>query len=450
MSNVATKRLNLKTLHRSTYGWPLRQLRIPKAHRVTRGRTDVVVAVIDIGYRPHPQHEGHLWVNPSPTQGDVHGWDFADDDATLAYTGHDPESNYRSGHHAFVVGEVIACAPQCPVMVLRVGYQTPDSWARAIDYAVEHGARVLALPHAYLNGTSPEGVPHFYQGTDFAYPFDNPGLRDAYERAVDAGVLMVSGTCDNRGRRCVSASSAFEGVMAVGSSDRRGEAADIAPAADYVEVAAPGGRRDTNDPLEQIWCTGGHENYIPLTGGCMATGFAAGVAALVWSQFPHLEVTALRQVLRNTAQGKAWHERLGWGLLDAARAVSLKPEQLTQRLRVDDSVRTIKHGRRQSVMSVALRNDGALDAQRAMVVAYTGHPHRPVDRSGSLTEPIVLKTRQVGHAMSSVRGFDSSTIPLRLTEKVEGPIWLEVSCLDHHGSPEVVVQQVKPGEGRGN
>lgn len=61
--------LNLKILHKTPCGWSLRQLRIPQAHAITRGSLDVVVSVIDLGYTFHPDHEGHLWVNPNPTMG---------------------------------------------------------------------------------------------------------------------------------------------------------------------------------------------------------------------------------------------------------------------------------------------------------------------------------------------------------------------------------------------
>lgn len=64
------------------YDWARAQLRVPDAHIVTRGSREVVVAVIDLGYRHHPALDGHLWANRCPTRGDVHGWDFVDDDAS--------------------------------------------------------------------------------------------------------------------------------------------------------------------------------------------------------------------------------------------------------------------------------------------------------------------------------------------------------------------------------
>ena len=42
------------------YDWALRQLRVARAHETTRGDSAVVVAVIDLGYRHHPDLDGHL------------------------------------------------------------------------------------------------------------------------------------------------------------------------------------------------------------------------------------------------------------------------------------------------------------------------------------------------------------------------------------------------------
>ncbi len=143
-------------------------------------------------------------------------------------------AEYLRGHHSFVVGEVAAFAPLCPIMVLPVGYAAgqADSWWRAVDYAVEHGARVIVEPHGYIHGQSQTGTPWFYQGTDFAYPHDNPRLRQAYEDAYRAGCLVIKGVCDNRGRRVASHIPALDAVISVGSSGRQGGPANIAPSSD--------------------------------------------------------------------------------------------------------------------------------------------------------------------------------------------------------------------------
>ena len=435
-------RLTLSTLHRSVYGWPLRQLRIPRAHKTTRGSPDVVVAVIDLGYRHHPDHDGHLWVNPSPGQGDIHGWDCHDDDASLEYNLEDPDSTYHKGHHAFVVGEVIACAPQCPVMVVRVGYGNPDSWARGIDYAVEHGAQILVIPHGFITHGLNSPVPLFYRGTDFSYPIDNPGLRQALDRAYDADRLVVRGTADNRGRR-VATHAALANTMALGSSNRRRQAADICCSADYVDAAAPGGERSSPDPQDQVWCTGGDRDYIPFTGGCMASGFAGGVAALVRSRFPDLAVDQVRQVLRNTTGNETWDPKLGWGILDAYRAVRLAQGQLGQdlRIRTRDPAALLPSAKDTPTLQVTVENRGALDVRSALLAVYNGDPRKPATRGNQ-----ILVTRQIGHAIRPVRGLHRSVFRVELVEAPGPKAWCQVCTLDVHGSARTHTTAIRISE----
>ena len=429
--------LCLSTLHKSPYGWPLRQLRIPQAHTVTQGDPEVVVAVIDLGYRFHPHHKGHLWVNPDPTRGDRHGWDCHDDDASLEYNLQNPDTAYHRGHHAFVVGEVIACAPGCRVMIVRVGYDNPDSWWKGIDYAVENGAKILIMPHGFISHGPRSPIPLFYRGTDFSYPIDNPRIRRALDDAYDAGCLIFKGTADNRGRRVACAVPGLDTVVAVGSSNRKGQAADICCSADYVEVATPGGERSSKRPTDQVWCTGGDRDYIPFTGGCMASGFAGGVAALAMSRFPDLTNEQIRQILRNTARGDGWNPELGWGVLDANRAVSLKPTALCQRLRILPTACAFIRRKRKPVCRIAMRNRGVFDIERALVAAFNGAPLRAAAPEGTMQKSVTLVTRQIGHAIGAVRGLDGAVVDIELTEKPTGPIWIQACTLDRHGSDEV-------------
>lgn len=452
MGGKLRPKLCLKTIHRTPYGWPLRQLRVPQAHRTTRGAPEIVVAVIDLGYNAHPDHVGHLWVNPRPRAGDVHGWDCADDDASLEPCGPGADTPYYRDHHCFIVGEVIACAPECPVMVVRVGYRAPkDNWARGIEYAVEHGARVLVMPHGFIShGRTASTVPLFYRGTDFGAPVDNPRLRQALEAAYDSGCLICCGVIDNRGRRAAFATTALDCVMAVGSSSRQGGAASIAADADYVEVAAPAGDRGTGDELDRVWSTGGHGGYVASEGGCMASGFAGGVAALVWSRFPELTNDQLRQVLRNTAAGTGvWDSKLGWGVLDAARAVGLRPAQLAQDLRVGAAechpmaACQVEPQSPQPALRVRLSNRGAFDIRRALVVAYNGDPERAAGPRATFDRPVTLLTRQLGHAIAPVRGLGSADVTVQLTESPGEALWVQTCILDHHGDDRIVTARLR-------
>ena len=435
--------LHLQTLHRTPYGWPLRQLNIPRAHRITRGSPEVVVAVIDLGYNYHPHHEGHLWVNPRPKRGDVHGWDCADNDASLEPAGPDADTPYHRDHHCFIVGEVIACAPLCPVMVVRTGYRaSPDCWWQAIEYAVEHGARVLVMPHGFLpHGRAASGPPLFYRGTDFTCPLDNPRLRRSIEAAWDAGCVFCCGTADNRGRRVAIATAALDAVLAVGSAGPLGRPADICADADYVQIAAPAGDRYTGDEMDRVWSTGGHGGYVSSTGGCMAAGFAGGVAALVWSHLPELSNEQLRQVLRNTAGNEAWDSKLGWGIIDAARAVRLRPGQLRQALHVDTETCRITSRRGRQVLSLQVANRGVFDIDRALLVVYNNDPSRPAVPRATWSKSVILKTRQVGHTIVPVRGLHAVQAEVELTETAE-QLWVQACVLDHGGTDAVVTRRV--------
>lgn len=433
---------------RSPYSWALEQMRVPTAHRLTRGDPSVIVAVSDLGYRPHADHAGHLWANPRPSRGDTHGWDFADDDESLEYTGPGEESSeYLRGHHSFVVGEVAAVAPLCPIMVLRVGYAAgqADSWWRALDYAVEHGAKVIVEPHGYIHGQAETGTPWFYQGTDFAYPHDNTRLRQAYEDAYRAGCLVIKGVCDNRGRRVACQIPALDAVIAVGSSNRQGAIANIAPSSDYVEFAAPSGARDLGDD-EKVLGTGGDQNYIGMCGGCMSSGFAGGVAALVLSRYPQLAAEHARQVLRNTARGVGWNPYTGHGIVDAGAAVGLQNDQLARHLSIEP-LAAMTRGTSGTSTRIRLRNLGAFDVSRALVVVYSGDPRQPADPSASREKPNPLLVRQLGHAIVSVVGFEQAdaTIYLSGWNGVD-PLFAQACVLDLGGPNEAVTTHLSPRE----
>lgn len=418
---------------REPYDWALDQMRVQEAHAITQGSPDVIVAVIDLGYRFHPDHEGHLWVNPRPTRGDIHGWDFAEEDATLEYEGERSDAMYQRGHHAFVVGEVAVTAPRCPIMVLRVGYEPhhQKSWPRAIRYAVDHGAKVLVLPHGYITLDHTDGVPLFHKGTDFNYPYDNIGLIEAMDYAYQSGCLIFKGTADNRGRRVATVNAGLDSVFAVGSTNRHGRAANIAASADYAEAATPGGDRNTDDPTDSIWGTGGDHDYIPFQGGCMASAFGGGVAALAFSQYPHLSNREIRQILRNTSQGTGCDPLLGHGIFDAYRAVTLAPEELSPGLRIDREASQVRRENGRLVAEIVVENTGVYDVSRMLTVAFNGDPKTAPDSGGTREEAKILIRRQIGHCIAAATGLERVGVSLALDGDAHtDEVWVQVNPLD--------------------
>ena len=422
------------------YDWALEQLRVKKAHKITKGSKNVVIALVDIGYNHHPDMDGHLWNNPNPTKGDIHGWNCVDNNANLKFSGEVLANvDYWCGHHVFVAGEAAAVAPDCPIMIVRDGFANPNSWAEAIRYAVDNGAKVLVTPHGYIAGAMTGGDGLFYQGTDFSYPYDNPELRKAYDYAYAKGCIITKGAADNRGRRAVAASFGHSAIFSVGSTNRKDEAADVCCSCDYTEVGTPGGERSTDNENDRIWGCGGENNYISFTGGCMASGFAGGALALVWSKFPELTNEQLRQVLRNTARpGKnlmvnedGWEPHLGYGIVDLHKAVSLKPTELCRNVQLDpDSIEIIeKNGL--FFLNAIVKNKGVFDAEKTMIIAYNGNPSKAVDPNATMKNPAPeLQTKQIGHTIVKVRGFHKSKISIELIEEPKNKIWFETFCTD--------------------
>jgi hypothetical protein len=310
-------------------------------------------------------------------------------------------------------------------MLLKVGYERRhESWSRAVRYAVEHGARVLVMPHGYIRRAPGGNVPLVYAGTDFSYPEDNLDLRRALDEAYDGGCLIFSGTADNLGRRVAVAPPAFAAVVRLappidsGSRPRSGQAG-----------------KD-----EEMVGYGADGITTTFHGGCMAAGFAGGVAALARSCYPALSSDQLRQVLRNTAtpvrglktDARGWESRLGFGLLDAQAAVSLPKEKLYRDVRVvESSIKLVQRGAVR-VVEADLENRGVFDAERAMIVAYNGDPTQPAAPEGTFAKPVARSTWQLGHALAPVRGLHRQPISMELTGNVPAAVWFETFCLDRH------------------
>src|SRR5690606_19385607 len=121
----------------------------PEAWNIQTGDPDVVISVHDSGFdTDHPDLADALWVNPNPTMGDLHGWNFADDNANI----------YDSdGHGSHVSGTIAAINDNgvgvsglaggdgsgngVRIMVCKVfGDVNVDGFAESYIYAADNGA----------------------------------------------------------------------------------------------------------------------------------------------------------------------------------------------------------------------------------------------------------------------------------------------------------------------
>jgi subtilisin family serine protease len=295
--------------------WVLEAIKAPAAWQVSQGQ-GVTVAVIDSG------------VNPDVS--DLAGSVTAGPDLTGVGT---PESDPGWGVHGTWMASLIAghghdgggsgitgVAPKARVLSIRVipdsadpGYaryrHEPESriqrgLARAITYAVSHGAGVISMSVGY----------------------DLPSLpvRQALQDALNHNVVVFASSGNSgdapgarrRGHAPPSFPADYPGVLGVGAIDENGVPAGFSSDNLSVQVAAPGVR---------VPVQGRDGGYWLVSGTSPASALTAGVAALIRSAYPGLPPNLVREAITTTTTNRparGYDIEVGFGAVDAAAALS--------------------------------------------------------------------------------------------------------------------------------
>lgn len=252
---------------------------------------EIVVAVIDSGVDYlHPDLADNIWTNLGeiPDNGidddgngyidDVHGFDFFNGDS-------DPMDDFRHGTHvAGIVGAagnngigVSGVAWHAKIMPLKFlddsGFGTASGAIPAIEYALANGAKILVNSWGDRN-------------------FD-AALFNAVLAADDEGVLFFAAAgnqaSDNDEDAFYPAGYDSPNVVSVASIDAEDRLSSFSNYGHLsVDIAAPG---------RNIYSTKPQGTYGYISGTSMATPYAAGAAAVLWSQFPGLSHRQVRNLL---------------------------------------------------------------------------------------------------------------------------------------------------------
>ena len=278
--------------------WNLNAVGAPEAWATGYTGQGVTVAVVDTGVDlDHPDLVNNLFVNPGEIPGngidddangfidDVHGYDFADNDA-------DP--NDVGGHGTHVAGTIAASknsfgatgvAPDAKIIPVRVlgddGSGSSLDVAAGIRYAAALGADIINL-----------------------------SLGGGYSRAIDAaidyarslGSLIVAAAGNESASRPgypARFSASKDNVISVGAYNSSGSLArfsnDVGTSG-AIQVDAPG---------VGIYSTYVGGRYGSLSGTSMASPHVAGLAALTLSSNPDLTSRELRELLASSTSGTA-------------------------------------------------------------------------------------------------------------------------------------------------
>lgn len=271
--------------------WAIKKIDAPGAWAVTRGQSEVKLAIVDTGidYR-HPDLAGRV----------DKGRDFInnDDDAM--------DDNMHGTHCAGIAAAstnngigIAGLAPEVSLLAVKVlagsGSGSYEGVANGIIYAADRGSHVISLS---LGG--PAGSKVIEEAV-------------AYARGKGALVLAAMG---NEMTSAPSYPAAAPGVMAVGATTWLDWKAIYSNTGAHISVAAPGSGILSTVP-------GG--GYHKTSGTSMATPYVAGLAALVKSKYPDFTADQIRQKIEATADdlgGKGFDHKFGHGRINARRALT--------------------------------------------------------------------------------------------------------------------------------
>jgi hypothetical protein len=149
----------------------------------------------------------------------------------------------------------------------------------------------------------------------------------AVEQAGAAGALLVAPTGNNFGSIGFPAaySNKFDNVIAVGAVDDQMNRPDFANRGPEMTVVAPGVNIYSTLPNYSVTLNqqGFHTKYDQLTGTSQAAPLVSALAALVWSKWPNLSATQVRDKIVQSATPIAGSPLdFGNGLINAEKALT--------------------------------------------------------------------------------------------------------------------------------
>lgn len=288
----------------------LRQIQVPQAWRVSEG-AGVLVGVLDTGADGSvPDLTGSVTTGPDYTAGvdpagysppRLHGTYIS---SLIAAHGSGP------GDSAGAIG----VAPRARILSVRVilddgepGMSVFDSnpryensVAEGIDYAVNHGVRVINMS---LGSADPTRE-----------------LRSAIGYAVGHGVVVVASAGNSGssggGYTPYDYPASFTGVIAVAAVNSSGGRASFSDRNASVVISAPG---------VNVVAAGPGGEYLSGSGTSPAAALVSGVVALIRSRYPGLSPALVEQALVTTTTHRpagGYNTSVGFGEVDAAAALS--------------------------------------------------------------------------------------------------------------------------------
>ena len=230
------------------------------------------------------------------------GYDFVNDDA-------DPMDDCGHGTHCAGViaaeanGDgIVGTAPEAHLYAVKAldnkGQGYMSNVIAGIEWSVKNNMNIVSMS---IGSTQ-----------------DSTALREACDKAYDAGLLLVASSGNNGNADGTDDTVTYPGryasVIAIAATDSGNKRASFSGTGPAVEFAAPG---------VGIYSTYLDNAYTTKSGTSMACPHVTGTAALIWSAYPNFTNAQVRAQLQETAEdlgvaGK--DDEFGYGLVNAKKA----------------------------------------------------------------------------------------------------------------------------------
>ncbi len=260
----------------------LETLQIDSANALTESGDEIVIAVLDTGIdATHPVFADRIWTNTDEIPDndvdddgdgyvdDCSGWNFVD---STPDTSESLESGSVAGHGTFIAGLMALTAPKARIMPLKVlgsdGIGSAFDASAAINYAAQHGARVVSMSFG-ADGDVPPAI-----------------LVAAVESARALGLVLVAAVGNDASDHIAYPASDTKNVISVGATDTEQNRADFSNyAPDMVDVWAPGtqlvspvpGTYDDGSPRFAVWAGTSFSTAL-VSAGCSVLLSTAAVS----------------------------------------------------------------------------------------------------------------------------------------------------------------------------
>lgn len=268
--------------------WHLEKISAPEAWDISKGDSNVIIAVLDSGVDPnHPDLSSKL----------LQGYNFYDNNYnTTDVYGHGTKV---AGVAAALTNNVIGVSSigwQCSILPLRVtdtnGYAYSSLLAKALIYAADRGAKVAVISFAIFGGSM---------------------ISDAAKYFMDKGGLVIAAGGNDNTYHSDPDNPYIISVSATTSSDSRASFSSYGP---YIDLSAPG---------SGIYTTIRGGSYGSVSGTSFSAPLTAGLAALIFSANPSLNPIQVEQIMKSTAVDlgdPGYDVYYGYGRIDALRALA--------------------------------------------------------------------------------------------------------------------------------